>query len=214
MFSRGFRQAFSPFLRGDVRTYGTVLLTGLVKAYGMEALHWESETLELHLKEDFEVHLPKRESDQLQAAKSVLHSDLVYHNVPAFDSVVNALAGEDPQSTDDIPSVLELAWAMREIYLLDPQPVGRDKQPFDADIIAYCQVVMKDEGMKVPPQALAFIPNEGLGQAAGANTLDMEAGFASQKARADEVDQVIEAETGRLFEQLQALGLDPSKLDL
>lgn len=214
MLTREFREAFGKFLSGEIPSFGSVLLTGCVRAYGVDCLEWEPEVFEIQLEEDFRVQLPKRVKDQLMAAVSAVSTDIIYHSVPAWDSFVNAINGDDPQVADEIPSALDLAWAARELLLLDPKPAGRESDPFDPAIHRYCQVVLEDDGFQTPPEALQWVrltrkANPWMNDASA-----MEASLGQDRSRAEDIDKAVEDRTEQLLYHLHVLGMDVQKLDL
>lgn len=206
--NREFVRAFRPLLDGSTRSYATVLMAGLIKTYGIDVLGFEAETIAMDVKADFDVDMPASVADQIGAAQAILASDAVYESVATFDSVVNALNREDPQTTDEIPSVFEVAWAVQELAILDPEPVGRDPEnPFDATIAAYCGVVLQDEGFKSKPKQLFFAKLKKRRSEFVEDPDLYAAAHTSQDASAHEIEATCEEEMNRLAEQLASIGL-------
>ena len=77
------------FSRDDV--FGTVMVTLLVSSYGAECLNWEPETLDLQIRNDFGVDMENRDADRLNAAVSVLTTDLFFLSLEGFCNVCNSL---------------------------------------------------------------------------------------------------------------------------
>lgn len=208
MIGREFRQQASPYLSGKVDAFATTLLGIVLKAYGPEALNWDGLTIQLQIKEDFEIDLPRRVHDKIMALILCMTSNRVFIEVPVFDEMISALAGQGVGYEQDVPPVEDVAWACTEILLNDPEPTGRPPMPWSSDIRKYVRVVLDDEGMPIAPEALSFAKDTTVKTEENVTGADYAATWEIQASRAREVDEWIEARVVLLLDQLQSLGID------
>lgn len=208
MITREEKRQLQRFLSGEEETFSTVLLSGLIRLYGPEVINWEGDTIQLQVKEDLELEMPRRIYDQLMGLLSVLNTDAIYKDANVFDVAVASLNRQGLVFDNRSPTVKDIAWTVAEIGLNDPEPVTRDpRQPWGRQIQKYIQAVMEDEGMKIAPAILAFVPiitpnhntNESPAEYAGTWGID--------QAEADEIDQEIEDRFRVLLQHLQSLGI-------
>lgn len=206
-----FRGRLGEFLSGKRPTYATVLLSGLLRQYGAEVMNWDSTTIELEVKRDFLVDMPRETFDQLMGLLSALTTDAVYWDVAVFDQTVNALNRASVQHAQDAPTVLEVAWTVTELGLTDPEPHGRDaQQPFASTIRAYIGVVLRQDGYLVAPTCLKFA--EATVDSGWADDPDMHAGIYSAHADgAKAVDQDVQQRLMELLDHLEWLGIEIPK---
>lgn len=208
MLSRQFKKAAIPYLKGEKPCFGTILVSILLKAFGVECLNWENNTIELEIKETFDgVELPRKVFDKLCALLSVLNSDIAYSDVSVFDHVVMGLCGEGSAVQHGAPAVLDIAWAVTEIEIADPAPVGVDpKNRWSDNIKAYIRVALDDEGMSIAPKTLNFIKDK------PAPTSDSDpdivaASWNEKQSAADEVDRHVEELVNVMVAQLASIGI-------
>jgi len=161
------------------------------------------------LKEDFGVELPRKVFDKMMALITAMSTDRVYRDIAFFDETVNALNGTGVGVDRGIPTVTEVAWAVTELAMNDPEPVGRDKEnPYTKHIGKYARVVLDDEGMDRAPKALYFAPSRPVKKEGHDDAQYYAGAWGSAQARADEVDQWIEKTAIELLQQLMSLGID------
>lgn len=210
MFSRGFIQAARPYFSGEQPSYAVVLVGLLLRAYGVEALEWDGGTIEAEIARDFDAHMPRPVYDQLMAGLTALGTDQVYWDVVVFDQVVNGLNRASVQHAQEVPGADEVAWAVTELGVLDPEPVGRDpEQPYGGQVTAYIQVCIQDEGLSVVPGVLGWVKLPKHASDFGDDP-DMWAGAQqSAQARADEINQEVQARLNDLAGQMASLGFTP-----
>lgn len=209
MIGNDFKKRAAPYFSGDKPSFATTLLAALMKVYGVDVLEWDGITIQLQVKEDFGVDMPRKTYDKLMALILALSTDRVYKEVEVFDEVVNALNNRGFGTERDVPPVDHVAWAVAEIGLNDPEPVSRNPEdPWSKDIKKYARVVLDDEGMSRAPKSMDFAPE----RAPKAEGFDDPAFFAaawgSADERAAEIDALIEKKAGVLIEQLLDLGID------
>ena len=157
ILTREFKAKAVPYFSGKTEAFATTLVSALVMMYGIEALTWDPLTIQLELKDDLELEMPRKVYDKMMALVIALTTDSVYKDVAFFDETVNALTGKGVGVDRSIPSVDEVAWAVTELSMNDPEPVGRDPEKrYGSDIARYVRVVLDDEGMTRAPKVLAF----------------------------------------------------------
>jgi hypothetical protein len=208
MLPRALKEGLTPYLSGERECFATTLLCGVVAAFGIEAMNWDGATIELEVKDDFGVEMPRRVYDKLMALIAAVTTDSVYKDVAIFDETVSALAGDGVGVQKGVPSVDDVAWAVTEIGLVDPDPVTRDPaSPWSRNIQKYVRVVLDDEGFTIAPKALEFagskiVKNEGFSDPqyyAGA--------WGSAQERANEVDIWLDSKIVELIQQLGNIGI-------
>ncbi len=201
------RAALVDFLRGKTPTYATVLLSGVLGLYGVEALQWDTQTIEMELEKDLEVQIPRVVFDQLAGLLAALGSDAVYHDPEVFDQVTNALNRASVQHSQEAPTTEEIAWTATELGLVDPEPTGRpDHTPWSHQVRAYCKVVMREDGFQVAPAILRFA-GEPI-SAEWSEDPDMMAGVhAAHQEMADELDAELDRRIQELLDHLELIGI-------
>jgi len=84
ILSRELKAAAQPYFSGDKESFATTLVAGLLRLYGVEALEWDPLTIQMEIKEDLGVDMPRRVYDKMMALvyqrtrlSSDRHSDLL-----------------------------------------------------------------------------------------------------------------------------------------
>jgi hypothetical protein len=140
--------------------FGTVQLTALMDTYGSEVIGWEPSVLDLQIKEDFRVDMTDRNMDRLQAACSVLATNLFFVSLEGFNNVCSALNFGSSSSSSFVPSDLDdVIWGITEARLL-LGPEEFDKESFSHDVSLYVGSLLATEGVLTPPSILAFAEYE------------------------------------------------------
>jgi hypothetical protein len=93
----------------------------------------------------------------------------------------------------------DLAWAVMEAMLIWPP---EDGDLFDPQIVAYCQAMMKREGLMSPPGVLSFAREEAVYGDIGQFGDDI---LAEQAGRTQEVNDYLESQQTALFQQLESI---------
>lgn len=209
LIPREMKEAGAAYFSGERPTFATVLLAILFKLFGPEVLDWDGLTIQLEIKDRFGVDVPRRVYDKLMALITALSTDRVYKEVPLFDEFVSAINGEGMGIEQDIPAVDDVAWAVAELSMNDPDPVTRDpKNPWSKDVQKYVRVVLDDEGMSIAPKVLDFAPSK-VRQLEGMDAPEVYAGsWGSSQDRADEVDRWVDNMAMTLIRQLMDLGIE------
>jgi len=207
MIALDFKRAVTPWFTGDRPTFATVLTSVLLRLYGAEALSWDSQTIQLQLKEDLGVDMPRRVFDQLMGQITALTSIAVYTDVLAFDAYASSVNRLSIRFDHDTPSPGDIAWAVAELTQVDPEPVGI--KAWSPEILAYIRVVLDDAGVSIPPKALGFVPARPP-QSGFSNSPDLyAAAWTSQQALADELDHHVDELTLLMLADLAKIGIKP-----
>ena len=141
------------FLSPD--SFGTTLLIAAIDSFGIECLSWEPETLEMEIKTTFDIDIPEANLDRLQAAMSILTSNLFYVSLEAFNVTCNSLNFSKVDGKTFIPADIEdIMWGITEATLL--LGVDANKNEFSRDIRLYVGKVLESEGILDPPSILRF----------------------------------------------------------
>lgn len=203
-----FKRRAVPFLNGDTPTFGTVLVSILLKSYGTDALNWDGATLQMQIKDDFGVEMPRRVYDQMLAMLTTLTTDLVYTDVEIFDEVCNALCRKGLGSYRKVPPALDVAWAVTEIEMADPEPIGRNpKDRWDDSIKRYVRVVLNDEGISFAPKTLDFVKSLAPNTHETQDPAIFASSWLSKQEASDEIDAQVEELTQKMLKQMREAGL-------
>lgn len=208
MIDREHKLRIKKFLEGEDETFCTVLVSALLRMYGPEVLNWDGATIQLQLKDDLGVEMTRRVYDQIMGLLAILNTDAVYKDANVFDVAVSALGRQGLVFDNKPPSVQDVAWAIAEISINDPNPVTRDpKAPWGTQIQRYIRAVLDDEGMNIAPAILSFVPDK----TPGKNTNDPASDYAGEwgvrQAEADEIDEMVEARFRALLQHLESIGV-------
>jgi len=208
-FSREFVDTVKPMFNGERETFASVLLAALIKAYGPEVLEWDGLTIQLQVKDDLGVEMPRRVYDQLMALLSALTTTAVYTDVAVFDETISGLNRKGIGTEQDAPSVDDMAWAVAEIGINDPEPVGRNaEQPWGPNIRKYARAVLDDEGMPIAPTVVGWAADRPIAKEGMDDASYYAGAWGNQQERANEIDTWIEGQMGKLIADMQEIGIE------
>jgi hypothetical protein len=210
------RRQAAAFLSGETETFGTVLVGIILKAYGAAALNWDPLTLRVQIGEDFGAEVARVPYSKMMALINVMTTDTVYNSVPVFDTTVNSLAGSPGNQMDGVPGADDVAWAVAEITMADPDaPKDRGRQTlWSPDIAGYVGMVLDHEGISGEPKVLAWARRRGQ-KVASDHTQDPDfynAAMGPSQAKATEIDEVVNSRVQELVQHLGMLGIKPAEL--
>lgn len=206
--TRDFREKATAYFSGKQEAFATTLLVALIKMYGLEVLDWDPLTIQLEVKDDLGLEMPRKVFDRVMALISALKTDAVYKDVPLFDETVNALAGDGVGVERGVPSVEDVAWAVAELEMADPEPITRDSNnPFSRSVAKYVRVVLDDEGMYRAPKILSFAASRPIRKEGMDDKGYYAAAWGNADAKADEIDTWVEDRVVTLLNQLMELGV-------
>lgn len=201
------KQTIINILSGKTETFASVLLSALLIMYGAEVLNWDGITIQMQVKDDLDVDMPRGVYDKIMALITVITTDSVYKDPYVFDTYVTAVNGGAITSDQDPPTVDDVAWAVMELRYTDPEPITRDpNDPWSGQVKKYVRAVLDSEGMDVAPKILEFAGDKVVG-ATNPEDYTLYAGeYASKQLQAEEVDQWLQAQVQLLAEALVNLG--------
>jgi hypothetical protein len=204
-----FKAAATQYFNGDVPTFATVLVSALLKMYGAEALNWDGATIQLEIKDDLDVEMPRRVYDQMMGLITAMTTDSVYKDARVFDSIVSALNRQGIVPDNIPPTVEDVAWTVAELGMSDPEPVSRTPgKIWGSKIQAYVRAVLDDEGFTIAPDILSFAHTR-TPAAQGMDDASVYAGtWGSAQARADEIDTEVQTKAVELLKHLDTLGIN------
>lgn len=203
-----FKRRAAPFLSGERPTFGTVLVSILLKAYGVEVLEYDGATIQMEVERDFGVTMPRKVYDQLLAMVTVLTTDQAYTDVEIFDEICNALCRKGLGSYRKIPPALDVAWAVTEMEIADPEPIGRNpKARWDDDIKRYIRVVLTDEGISFAPKTLDFVKSLPPDTRETQDPAIFASSWLSKQEASDEIDAQVEELSQTLIQHMKDAGI-------
>lgn len=208
-------------LLADPQAFAYNLLAVLLDAYGTEALSWTPETIEMELRDDFNVDVPPGNFDRLMTAIGILTSDAFFTSPVDFARGCLSLAGTFiPANQLALPDSAEVAWGVTEALLIEPPPDeeegSKGGNPFSEDITAMIGVLLDREGILTPPDVLRIATRDGdLAARVSYEWSDEPEVFSAiQKFEAEKTERVegaVRARLSALLDQLQALRLTNGK---
>lgn len=191
------------------RAYATTLLTILIDHFGDEALKWHPTTRRMELEQTFGVDLPVINGDKLNAGIMLLTSDGFFKRESVFVQICNVLSGTPFAYADfDRADVDECAWGITEAMLL---AAPEEEEPFSDEIRGYIGKVLKDEGIKTPPDVLRLGTWDEQQDYSGMSIEDpvMFSGeFQMQADESKEIERILQLRLKELLAQLESLPLE------
>jgi hypothetical protein len=199
-------------------SYATTLIVVLYDLFGTEFLGggtagqepWAPETIRLEARDETGAEIPDHNMDKIMAGVTLLTTDLFYTRLSSFIDLCNVLAdGEFNPELFDPATTAEMAWAITEAMLLDPPE--DTESIFSDEIRRYIGEAAVNEALLVPPDVLQFAIIEPYNTDPAAEFSDdpemYNAVWDSQRAKSDEVTQMLKRELMELFAQVSALPL-------
>ena len=131
----------------DEKAPAVVLLALVTKKYGKECYEWEPLVLKAELQEDYECKITDLQSDKIQAAITLLISDVYEANINVFETF-NYLFNHQPDNLEDLNPLEaeELICGMTEAYLIRGEEIE-----FCPEIRVYTGQIFYEYGMHKPP---------------------------------------------------------------
>jgi hypothetical protein len=181
-------------------TMATVLHSIALKSFGEDIYHWDPITLDLELKDEYGIELPKLNADKLQAIITGVATDRFFRDWQAFTAICEVLNNDNTVlDLADPLSAPEMAWGVVELRLNDDS-----KQPFHDEVKRYVGVSLANYGFLDAPDALswAIIPEVYHGS-------DYEADLHQQRNNSAHhhklVDEYVRDQSLLLFRQIKTL---------
>ena len=146
------RQGTQELLKSE-DTFAFVLMTILLAKYDTEFFDWETEVLAANVKDDFGVWMSEEAEDRVNAAITVLTTDLPLTRFDVFKATALAFAegniGTEENREDEELNVCELIWALYEIALLKGQKVSEVKQDLADRVVNKLNDIIDDEAEEI-----------------------------------------------------------------
>lgn len=132
----------------DEKAPASALLYLAVKEYGSECFAWEPATLKAELQQDYACEITDLQSDKLQAAITVLTTDVYETNIKVFETI-NYLFNHQPDNLDELNPLEaeELIIGLTEAYTIKAEPMN-----FSPEVRVYAGQVFHEYGMHKPPK--------------------------------------------------------------
>jgi len=198
------------FTRPDM--HASCLLLMAVDSWGLECLQWEPETITTAVRDEFGVTIDSLNYDKLQAAISLVGSNLYHKSPGAFCAINKAFSFKPVNSSEfNICSLDDVLWGTTEAKLLEG-PEEYVEQGFTHDISRYVGQLLEAEGVTTPPSNLAFAEySEGIQEAMNEAEFTDVIGWKMTMQREEEEIEDMNSFMGinlmRLFKQLKKLPL-------
>lgn len=131
----------------DEKAPATILLSTAINGFGEECFTWEPMVLKLELEEKYDCKINDLQSDKLQAAITVLTTDMYETEVTVFETF-NHLFNNQHASLDEFNPLEpeELIAGMTEAYL-----IRGERLEFSPEVRVYAGQIFHDYGMHGPP---------------------------------------------------------------
>lgn len=140
----------------DPGMFCSSLLILLLDRFGQDVLQWEPEILREEVERISTRPLDALASDKMNAALSILQSNLFHKSLPAF-TTINAVFSSKYATPDafKICTLDDILWGCTEIQLIEG-PEEFAAQGFTHPIRYYTGMMLESEGVTKPPTLLGF----------------------------------------------------------
>lgn len=139
----------------DPSLFATSAMAILIDAWGTEFIEWDPITVGLEFKADFGIDLSDGLQDRIQAACSLLTSNLFFISIETFNVSCDAFNFGSVASEVFVPADLDdVLWGVTEARILMGDDF--DESEFGHDVKRYVGLVLSQAGIKRPPSTLAF----------------------------------------------------------
>ena len=198
------------------QAFGTSLLIAAMDEFGQEFLEWEPETIELELRTLFKAVPLTGSLDRLNAAASLLTSNMFFTSLTAFNAICSTLSFDEPVDGEFYPASLrEVVWGLTEARLL-LGPEGSPESGFGRNVRLYTGKLLEGEGILDPPEIMGFAQLTRLDRPDNqliADLPDLTVMFeASQGESKRELDDYAIERAYAMFQQIASLKLSTSDL--
>lgn len=141
----------------------STLIVIVVDEYGIEALDWDIETIQMELETDGHLRIPEENLTKLACGLTVMKSDSFFHSLPDFITTCN-IASNDIESVElwNPADAYEITSTVAEVMMLNPPDLQEGQLPFSDEIIGYIEVALREVGCLIPPNCLGFINKDNL----------------------------------------------------
>ena len=186
-------------------TLATVLIAVIIDLYGAEVLNYEQITLDLQLKDDLGVELPKINRDKIQAMTLAMTSDQVQTDWLVFNQVCEAL-NNDPVNLEILDPITpeQAAWGLTELALVE-----EGFEP-DEEVRRYLGAILVRSGLnrKNGILAIAILPDSDYSDTPMSDPEMQTAVFAKEQSDLDYINEYVVERVKLLFQQLDEAPLE------
>jgi hypothetical protein len=186
-----------------------------VDSWGMDCLNWKPETITTAVRDQFGTELHALNYDKLQAAVSLVTSNL-YHRSPGAFCAINKAFSFKPVNNKEfnVCGLDDVLWGTTEARLLEG-PEQFDEEGFTTDISRYVGQLLQAEGVTTPPSNLKFaIYDDSVADAKEMSEFQDPVAWKMTMQREEEeiedMNQFMGVNLLRLFKQLKVLPLSNS----
>lgn len=195
--------------------HASCLLLMAVDSWGMECIQWEPETITTAVKDQFGVNIHAMNYDKLQAAISLVGSNLYHRSIGAFCAINKALSFKSVNPNEfNVCALDDVLWGTTEAKLLEG-PVEYVAQDFTHDISRYVGQLLQAEGVTTPPSNLSFAEYDqhvadSTEMAEFTDPVAWKMTMQREENEIEEMNQFMGVNLMRLFKQLKVLPLTDS----
>lgn len=194
-----FKKSEAAKLLASDDAYAFVLMTILLPVFGDDLFTEDSAVLFADIEDYFDCHLSEESENRINAAITVMTTDLFFTNVNMFNAITLAFAegdiGDIPEGVMETPDVGDMLWAVQEVSLLIGEP--KESEEFQSLFSTSVTNYVSDMIASVA-EDLEEVPDD-------VDSLD-------EAFNDPYFDRVISENTAQMVKQLYMLGVDPAKL--
>ena len=192
--------------------HASCLLLMAVDSWGLDCMQWEPETFTTAVRDEFGVALHGLNFDKLQAAVSLVNSNLYHRSPGAFCAINKALSFKPVNPNEfNVCSLDDVLWGTTEAKLLEG-PEDYVEQGFTHDISRYVGQLLQAEGVTNPPSNLSFAEYDdsiasSTEMSEFADPTAWKMTMQRQEGEIEDMNRFMGINLMRLFKQLKALPL-------
>lgn len=187
----------------------SVLVAAMVDGLGIDALGYEPEVIRDWFKGKHGIRLSQDNVDKIIGLQTIYNSDGFYKDLTIFRVTCDALAGEGITGVSDMPHVEDIAWAVNEAEMHDPETAASTE--FTPEIKAFVRVLLGMSGFSTPPSGLEFA---GTVDANAVSPTDLTGDPEALAALTEALDERLGDVNSYVAEQVIRVLSDVDKLDL
>jgi hypothetical protein len=136
--------------------HASCLLLMAVDSWGMECIDWEPETITTAVRDQFGAELHALNYDKIQAAISLVSSNLYHRSPGAFCAINKSFSFKSVNNKEfNVCTLDDILWGTTEAKLLEG-PEQFEEEGFTHDISRYVGQLLQAEGVTTPPSNLKF----------------------------------------------------------
>ena len=197
-------------------TFTTSLMAITLDQFGSQMLDWHPLTLEMEIKDEFNVDPPDHIMDRLMVGIALLKTDNFFNSVVDFSRWCMTLSGHYlPQERFALPDSDDIAWGITEGMMLASPDAQSDGSYFSLEIAKFIGVILDAEGIINAPDVLKIAQRaDPTSQIAGQFDEDPEMFqmvWQYEQEKTDSILNILAARTKALITQVAQLPLSGGK---